>query len=38
MVGTDCRGVIFAIETVSHYWRNSAYFLDEKGVPLRNAR
>lgn len=35
MVKTDCRGVIFAIETGSHYWRNLAYFLDERGVPFR---
>jgi transposase len=35
MLKTGCRGVIFAIETGAHYWRNLAYFLDEKGVPLR---
>ncbi len=35
MVRTGCRGVIFAIETASHYWRNFAYFLDERGVPFR---
>jgi len=35
MVRTGCRGVIFAIETAGHYWRNLAYFLDEKGVPFR---
>jgi transposase len=26
---------MFAIETAGHYWRNLAYFLDEKGVPFR---
>jgi transposase len=35
MLKTGCRGVIFAIETGAHYWRNLAYFLDEKGIPLR---
>ncbi len=35
MVKTDCRGVMFAIETGAHHWRNLAYFLDEKGIPLR---
>ncbi len=30
-----CRGVIFAIETGGQYWRNLAYFLDDKGVPFR---
>jgi transposase len=35
MVKTGCRGVIFAIETGAHHWRNLAYFLDEKGIPLR---
>jgi len=35
MLKTDCRGVIFAIETGAHHWRNLAYFLDEKGIPLR---
>ena len=29
MVKSDCRGVMFAIETGGHYWRNIAYFLDE---------
>jgi transposase len=32
---SDCRGVMFAIETGGHYWRNIAYFLDERGMPLR---
>jgi transposase len=35
MVETGCRGVIFAIETASHYWRNLAYFLEERGIPFR---
>ena len=35
MVKTSCTGVIFAIETGGHYWRNIAYFLDERGIPLR---
>ena len=34
MVKTGCRGVIFAIETGGHYWRNLAYFLDERGIPF----
>jgi transposase len=35
MVKADCRGVIFAIETGGHYWRNVAYFLEEQGIPFR---
>ncbi|MGB2828692.1 MAG: IS110 family transposase [Dehalococcoidales bacterium] len=35
MVKSGCRGVMFAIETGGHYWRNVAYFLDEKGIPFR---
>ena len=35
MSDVDCRGVMFAIETGGHYWRNMAYFLDEKGIPFR---
>jgi transposase len=35
MVRSNCRGVIFAIETGGHYWRNIAYFLDERGIPFR---
>ena len=35
MVKADCRGVMFAIETGGHYWRNIAYFLDEQGIPFR---
>ncbi|MBC8273435.1 MAG: IS110 family transposase [Chloroflexi bacterium] len=34
MVRTNSRGVIFAIETGGHYWRNLAYFLDERGIPF----
>ena len=32
MVNSGCRGVIFAIETGGHYWRNVAYFRDEQGI------
>jgi transposase len=35
MLKSVCRGVMFAIETGGHYWRNVAYFLDEKGIPFR---
>jgi len=35
MVKSGCRGVMFAIETGGHYWRNIAYFLDERGIPFR---
>ncbi len=35
MVKADCRGVMFAIETGGHYWRNIAYFLDDHGIPFR---
>jgi len=35
MVKSDCRGVIFAIETGGHYWRNLAYALDEQDIPFR---
>jgi len=35
MVKSGCRGIMFAIETGGHYWRNVAYFLDEQGVPFR---
>jgi transposase len=34
MVKSGCRGVMFAIETGGHYWRNIAYFLDEQGIPF----
>lgn len=32
---SGCRGVIFSIETGGHYWRNIAYYLDERGIPYR---
>jgi transposase len=35
MVRASCRGVIFAIETGGHYWRNLAYFLDERSISFR---
>jgi transposase len=35
MVKSGCRGVIFAIETGGHYWRNIAYYLDDRGIPFR---
>lgn len=35
IVKSDCRGVMLAIETGGHYWRNVAYYLDEKGIPFR---
>jgi transposase len=35
MIKANCRGVIFAIETGGHYWRNFAYFLEERGIPFR---
>jgi transposase len=35
MIKNGCRGVIFAIETGGHFWRNFAYFLEERGVPFR---
>jgi transposase len=35
MVKSSCRGVMFAIETGGHYWRNVAYYLDERGIPFR---
>lgn len=28
-------GFIVSIETGSHYWRNFAYFLDQRGIPFR---
>jgi transposase len=31
----NCRGVMFAIETGGHFWRNLAYSLEERGVPFR---
>ena len=35
MVKTGCRGIIFAVETGGHYWRNIAYYLDERGILFR---
>ncbi len=35
MIKAGCRGIIFAIETGGHYWRNFAYILEEKGIPFR---
>ena len=35
MAKTGCRGVVSAIKTGGHYWRNLAYFLDERGIPFR---
>ena len=35
MVKANCRGVMFAIETGGHYWRNIAYFLEGRSVPYR---
>jgi len=35
IVKTGSTGVVFAIETGGHYWRNLAYFLDEQGIPFR---
>ena len=34
MVKTGCRGVVFIVETGGHYWRNMAYFLDNKDTPF----
>lgn len=35
MAKTGCRGVIFAIEAASHYWRNLCYYLDKGGLPFK---
>ena len=35
MIKNGCRGVIFAIETGGYFWRNFAYFLEERGLPFR---
>jgi len=35
MTKAGCRGVIFAIETGGNFWRNFAYYLDERGIPFR---
>jgi transposase len=34
MVKFGYRGVMFAIETGGHYWRNLAYALEEQGIPF----
>ena len=34
-VESGCRGATFAIETGGHYWRNIAYFLEERGITFR---
>lgn len=34
MIKNGCRGVIFAIETGGHFWRNFAYFLEGRGLPF----
>ncbi|MDD5095741.1 MAG: IS110 family transposase [Dehalococcoidia bacterium] len=35
IVRSGCFGVMFAIETGGHYWRNVAYFLNERGISFR---
>jgi transposase len=35
MAKANCSGIIFAIETGGHYWRNIAYYLNERGIPFR---
>ncbi len=35
MMKSGCRGIMFAIETGGHYWRNIAYFLEERSIPYR---
>jgi len=35
MIKSSCRGIMFAIETGGHYWRNFAYCLEERGIPFR---
>jgi transposase len=35
MAKSNCRGVMFAIETGGHYWRNIAYFLEERSFSFR---
>jgi len=32
---TGCKGIFFAIEAGSRYWRTLAYFLEEREVPFR---
>jgi transposase len=35
MIKANCRGIIFAIETGGHFWRNFAYYLEERGLLFR---
>jgi transposase len=35
MAKSNCSGVMFAIETGGHYWRNIAYFLEERSFSFR---
>ena len=35
MARAGWRGLMFGLETGGHYWRNLAYFLDERGIPFR---
>jgi transposase len=35
MVKSGCQGIMFAIETGGHYWRNIAYYLDDRDIPFR---
>lgn len=35
MIKAGCLGIMFAIETGGHYWRNLAYYLEERGLPFR---
>ena len=32
MLKTECRGVIFAIETGAHHWRNLAYVCSQQSL------
>lgn len=34
MTKSGTRGIIFAIETGGHYWRNIAYLLNEQAIPF----
>jgi transposase len=34
MVKSQHRGIVFAIETGGHYWRNIAYLLNEQAIPF----
>lgn len=35
MIKSECRGIMFAVETGGHFWRNLVYFLEERGIPFR---